>query len=160
MTLAQLLILIAVFTSFMWGAWGWTVFEINPDSTNWLGFLFFYSTFFLALCGTVSLISFFVRRIRLKQVPDFHLVGVSFRQSLWISILLSAMLFLQGKSWLRWWNVLLILVVIIVTESFYLAQKSKSGSRKMPSKHAPINDAEDHIKSRPLFKKRDLLEVE
>lgn len=117
MTLRQYISIMVLGTVLCWTAWWVVVIDIDPFQDTGVGFSFFYVSFFLAILGMISILAFVIRRMfSREELPMFKYVQKSFRDSLFISILLVLLLYLQGQGHLRWWNFILLLLIII----FYL----------------------------------------
>jgi len=106
MTLRQYLTIMIISSVLCWAAWWVVVINIDPFQDTGLGILFFFISFFFSLLGTVSVFAFLFRRLfsRLER-PMFYYVKKSFRDAFLISALSVILLFLQGKGYLRWWNI-------------------------------------------------------
>lgn len=123
MSLRKYLITMTVITLVCWIAWLIVLFYLDPEQTGLMGFLFFYVSLFFALIGTFSLLGFFVRVWFSKEQVIFRHLGVATRQSLWFSLLLIGTLLLQGAGFIRWWNVLLLIIFLTILEFFFLSRK-------------------------------------
>jgi hypothetical protein len=123
MTLRNYLLVMSVLTIICWGIFFFVAGTIDPFSTNWLGFLLFYASLFLALSGLSTLIGFLVRFIILKRELAFNLVKLSFRQSFLFSLFLIVALFLQAGSLLNWLNLLFLIITFSILELFLISRK-------------------------------------
>lgn len=143
-----------VATGSLWLGWWWTVISIDPFTTNFLGFLLFYLTLFLALVGTFTLLGVYLRKMRMPDALLFHLVTLSSRQGFLLAVLLVSFLILQSQRWLKFWNLALILLVAFIVE-FVLVYKSH---RRLHFDSKPIADSpldrQDSVP--PIFEKRTL----
>ncbi len=136
MTLRQLIILMTIATLLLWTGWGWTLFAIDPDATNWLGFLFFYTIFFLAMIGTMALVGLFIRRRRGADMLLYHLVRITFRQGMLLSALLTALLVLQGARVLSAVAMGVLFVIALGGELFFawrFARTQRRVTRSAPA---------------------------
>ena len=123
MTLRSYLTMMASATIVCWLAFAFIVFSVNPDATNWIGFLLFYFSLFLSLAGTASLVGFVIRFVGLKQELAFRAVKEAFRQSFLFAFLIIAILFLLSKNLFGWLNVLLLVVGLSVLEYFLISYR-------------------------------------
>jgi len=106
MTLRQYLTIMIISSILCWAAWWVVVINIDPFQDTGLGILFFFISFFFSLLGTVSVFVFLLRRLFSSLGrPMFYYVKKSFRDAFLISALSVILLFLQGKGYLRWWNI-------------------------------------------------------
>ncbi|MCH7759213.1 hypothetical protein IID20_02565 [Patescibacteria group bacterium] len=119
MTLKKYLNLMSVLTVCCWLAWILVIFIINPKQTGLIGFVLFYFSLFLAIVGTGSIVGFIIR-MKLKNKPVFKQVEISFRQAIWIALLVILIFIFQGLNLLRWWNTLFLVLFLVFLELFFL----------------------------------------
>jgi len=153
MTLRQLVILIGIATCLMWAGWFWTLISIDPSITNFIGFTLFFGTLFLALTGTIALSGIVFRRWRGIHGAVFHTVSLSFRQSIILSALLTAVLILQGQRWLSWWLILILFFVAIVLEFIVLSRQKGHIADDVKFE---VTEIDAYVPPEPKFKKRGL----
>ena len=125
MTLKQLIAIIVLATLACWGAWTAVLFQVDPLESGTSGIIVFYGCLFLALLGTFFLISFGWRKIFSRYALDYKIVATSFRQSFFFSLIVVAIMFLQSKGLLAWWNIILIILAATLTEAFLLSLKKR-----------------------------------
>jgi hypothetical protein len=126
MTLKQYLITMSVVTAVCWLIWTYIIFSINPEVTNWIGFLMFYFSLFLALAGSAAIVGFIIRFIVFKEELVYRLVKEAWRQSFLFSMLIIITLMLLSKNLFSWLNVLLLVIGLSALEFFLLSwQKQK-----------------------------------
>ena len=123
MTLRGYLIIMTLATLACWSAWAYILWIINPEVTNWIGFLLFYLSLFLALTGTATLIGFVIRFMALKQELAFRSVKEAFRQSFLFSALIIVSLFLVTKDLFTWLNLFFLIIGLSVLEFFLISYK-------------------------------------
>jgi hypothetical protein len=114
-------------TALSWAAVIMIVTMIDPTGSRWPVFLVFYVSLFLAVGGTFSVIGFLSRVAVLGQ--RLHLsrqVAVSFRQAVMVAVMTIALLLLQSKTMLTWWNAALIIGTLTLFESFFISLASKA----------------------------------
>ena len=116
MTLRQYVVLMTLGTFLCWGAWFLVVMYLDPATAGWLGFGFFYSSLFLALVGSFSLIGLGFRLYILQSEVVFRQVSVAFRQALSFSVLMTVGLFLESKDLLTWWNAVMLVLAVTLVE--------------------------------------------
>ena len=121
MTLKVYIIIMSIATIICWLSWGFIVFTVDPEITNWIGFLLFYLSLFLALTGTAALVGFFVRFIALKHKLVFKSVREAFRQSFMFAFLIVASLYLISVDLFTWLNLGLLILGLSVLEFFLLS---------------------------------------
>lgn len=120
MTLRAYIILMAITTLICWITFGIVVWMINPESTNWIGFLLFYLSLFLSLVGTTAIAGFITRFIALKRELVFNSVKEAFRQSFLFSFLIISSLLLLSQNLFTWTNLILLVGGLSVLEFFML----------------------------------------
>ncbi|MDI3496128.1 MAG: hypothetical protein PWQ35_149 [Patescibacteria group bacterium] len=125
MTLKNYLFVMSILTAICWAIFFFVADIIDPFSTNWLGFLLFYASLFIALVGFFTLVGFLIRFVILKKSPVFNLVKLSFRQSFLFALFLILALFLQANNLLTWLNLLFLIMTFSVLEIFLLSNKKK-----------------------------------
>lgn len=124
MTLRQYIAIMFFATLLGWVAWIFVILNVDPFRDSTLGFFFFYMSLFFSLIGTVSLFSFLLTQIfRKDDVPMYRYVQKSFRIGLFLSGILIALLFLQGKEILTKWNTILLLFIVVTITCFFLSTK-------------------------------------
>lgn len=129
MSIKQYLTTMLLATILCWLACWLVVINIDPFTDTGAGLAFFYLSLFLALIGTVSIISFLLRNyFSHEMLPLFKYVQSSFKDAFLYSLILIFLLYLQGKAYLRWWNIGLALAVIIFYLIFKISLKTKKTS--------------------------------
>lgn len=113
------------------------IFYISPESSGWIGFLSFYLSLFLALTGTASLIGFLARTIFVKKEALFKYMGVSLRQAILFSLLVTFALLLQGNRLFKLWNVILLILGLTLLEFFFLTRTSKVSHKHQYNEFRP-----------------------
>ena len=123
MSLRSYLVLMILATSLCWLAFSLVIRIVNPETTNWLGFLLFYLSLFLSLVGTTAIIGFIVRFIGLKHELVLYSVRAAFRQSFLFAFFIVAVLFLLAHNLFSWLNVIFLVIGLSVLEFFMLSYK-------------------------------------
>jgi len=115
MNLKQYFFTMLTATILCWLAWIMVIINVNPFVDSGLGFLFFYLSLGLAFLGTATVLIFLIYYFfSQKDLPLFRFVKKSFQAGLFLTFLLVVLLYLQSKSYLSWWNVLVFVTVIIL----------------------------------------------
>lgn len=114
-------------TVLCWLAWVMVIINVNPFADSGLGFFFFFLSFGLAFLGTFTMLIFLVYYFfSKKDWPLFRFVQKSFQAGVFLSVLLVVLLYLQGKSFLNWWNILIFLAMIILLTLFRKFSKTNN----------------------------------
>lgn len=111
-------------TVICWTAWVFILFNIDPAQADFLSFIFFYSSLFLALLGTFSVIGFLFRRRVVKEDEIvFRHVKKTFRQGIMLATWVILFLFLQQSKLLTWWIATILIVLFVVIEGLIFANR-------------------------------------
>jgi len=110
-------------TGICWSAWAVVLNSVNPQTTNWIGFVLFYVSLFLSVVGTTAIFGFFIRFILMRKDLVFRQVAVAFRQSFLFAIILVGSLILQSYRMLTWYNAVLLVVGLTALEFFLISYK-------------------------------------
>lgn len=122
MSLVKYLITMLAGTLISFVVWVYVLFNIDPTNTSILGFVFFYISLGLTLVGLFSLIGFGVRKAFMKQELDFRHVYVSFRQAVFISLILIVVLLLESNDLFTWLNVILLVIALTALDFFIISR--------------------------------------
>lgn len=111
-------------TGLSWFGLASVIRMIDPMSSGFIGYLFFYLVLSFALVGTLALIGLVVRAsFKPKEAVARH-VATSFRQSILLSFLAIGTLMLHSHSVLNWWTALLFIGTLTVAEFFLISYRS------------------------------------
>ncbi len=122
MTLKAYLWGMRIMTLISLAAFGAVVYFFDPESSGFIGKILFYSVLFFLLSSFFNLVLLFFRRKMLGTDAAFLTVGLSFRQSLLLSLLCIGLLVLQSFRMLVWWDGLLVLAGIFLIELYFLSR--------------------------------------
>lgn len=123
MTLKNYIVTMSVLTVVCWLVFFFTAGTINPFSTNWIGFLLFYTTLGASLIGTSSILGLVLRFFFARDEAVFNSVKNSFRQSFLFSLFIVFLLILKSANYFSWLNLILLIIVFTVLEIFLNAKK-------------------------------------
>jgi len=99
------------------------IFRITPAGDNLPVFILFYLTLFLSAVGIFSIFGYFIRKRFQKDKPTFYILAVSFRQGIFLALLLVGSLILQKQGWLVWWSGLILIFIAIFVEGIFLSRR-------------------------------------
>ncbi|MFZ5391268.1 MAG: hypothetical protein ACOZAJ_03275 [Patescibacteria group bacterium] len=116
MKLKHYLFWMSLGTLVSWGAFLLVINYLNPEVAGSLGLAFFYLALFLSLAGSLTLLGFTWRYFRRRDEALFRHISVSFRQAVWLSLIVIVSLFLQVNGLLTWWNLLLLIATLSLLE--------------------------------------------
>lgn len=120
MDLKKFLLSMSFATLLCWFGFSIVIISISPNEIGPLTFLLFYLILALAVIGTLTIFGFLIRKFFNKNELAFEHVIVSFRQAIWLSLILIISLYLQSKQLLAWWNAVLLILGLGLIEFFYL----------------------------------------
>jgi len=123
MTLKTYLTIMLLATGICWAAWVIVAQSINPETTNWVGFLLFYVSLFLAVVGSSALVGFCMRFVLLRKEMVFRQVAIAFRQSFLFAVIIVGSLILQSFRMLTWYNAFFLVIALSVLEFFLISYK-------------------------------------
>jgi len=124
MTIKQFLTIIGFATLVCWATWGVVLWNIDPFEASMLHMMFFYTSLFFALAGTVatSLYAWY-HFFGDVQVPVFRYVKKSMKQGVLVAGFIVGILFLQGIHVITIWTLTLIVLLIAFIASLNLSHK-------------------------------------
>ena len=125
MDLKKFLLSMSFATLLCWFGFLTVIISISPNEIGPLTFLLFYLILALAVIGTLTIIGFLIRKLFNKNELAFEHVIVSFRQAIWLSLILIISLYLQSKQLLAWWNAILLILGLGLIEFFYLGHNDQ-----------------------------------
>ncbi|MCK5211896.1 hypothetical protein KAJ89_04295 [Candidatus Parcubacteria bacterium] len=125
MTLKTYLIIMIAMTLLCWSAWAMVLFTIDPSITDWIGLTLFYSSLFLSIVGTATIIGFLLRFVVLKQELAWRIVKEAFRQSFLFALLIVVSLILLSHNLFTWLNLLFLVIGLTILEFFMLSMEKK-----------------------------------
>ncbi len=118
------LVMMAGGTLLSWGAWYFVISTITPSEGGMIGLALFYGTLTLSTAGTCALAGLGIRMVFLKQELILEKIIISFRQGIFLALLIDGILLLQALRVLTWYNMVLLVVGITVVEFFVISIKS------------------------------------
>lgn len=126
MTLRNFLVFLSFAGLASWAAWALVVVYIDPTASGSIGLGVFYSSFFLALLATFTLLGILgriVARVYKKEhYVVFRFLVPAVRQSVWLSLLAVISLWLLAVDLFSIWAVTALLFGFILLEAFYLSR--------------------------------------
>lgn len=124
MTLRSYLTIMIITTICSWFVFFVVLNIVNPETTNWIGFVLFYFSLFLSITGTSAILGFLVRFIGLRHELAFCAVKIAFRQSFLFAFLIIISLFLLANDLFTWVNLILLIIGLSILEFFLISDKS------------------------------------
>ena len=116
--------------SYLWGmrfstflalmAWGLAIFYTDPEKGGAPVKFIFYFTLFLFMSGIFILMLSLMRRKLGKDGMMLSDLGMSFREGMFLALLVIILLILQSFRCLVWWDGLLVIAGIFLVELYFL----------------------------------------
>ena len=116
MSLAKYLFFMILTTSTCWLFWLFVLFKISPLVGEWFPATAFFTTLSLALWGSLSTLGLLARIITKKQRTVHDRVLISFRQGLWLTIIIAASLALLHARLFTPLHILLLIGSMVLAE--------------------------------------------
>ena len=101
------------------------LFYANPKEASFGIIFLFYLSLFLGVSGFFTFISFWFRLKKKSNLNQLNTLGISLRQSLFLSFLLVSILVLQSVKLFYWWMGILLFVIILLAEIFFSRKNSE-----------------------------------
>ena len=125
MTFRWFLLVMTIATLAMWVAWLFVLHTIDPLQSGLTGFVLFYLTLFVALLGTTVLSGSLIRSWVHPDELLYRQTLRSFRQGFILSGLFICSLWLFAFEAMRWWTILLLIILFSLIELFFVSKQSK-----------------------------------
>lgn len=126
-TLRSSLLIFALGSGLAWGAFFLIFYAVPPDVAGRIGEIFFFLSLFVALTGTFTVLGVLGRRRASTVLPILH-IAPAFRQGVLLAAAAVGFLVLQRFRFLRWWNVLLLVAVLVGLDFFFARRDSGQAS--------------------------------
>jgi hypothetical protein len=108
-----------------WLSWAVVLYNIDPFTAGFLGFIFFYSTLFFSLVTTFSVVGLLFRRLFVRYIEPAKQVITALRQGILLSFLVISSLILLSFDLLTWWDSALLVVFLAAVEFFFWSYQYK-----------------------------------
>lgn len=130
MTFRLFLIIMSLASLAAWVGWFIVLQSVDPTRSGTLGFLLFYLMLSTALVGTFSVLGVLGRIWRKTDELVVRICARSFRQSILLTGVIIGWLFLTGVEFLRWWTIVLLILIIAFIELIFLSMKKNNLEHK------------------------------
>lgn len=125
MSLVRFLVALAIGSALSWAAWILVLLSLDPFSGGFIVIGLFYVSGSLALLGTLTLGGFFLRYWLEKDKIPFQQIATSIRQATTLTVAVLVGLLLQASRLLNGWSLVVLFLLAILTEFFFLAGQSR-----------------------------------
>lgn len=118
--------LLAILASaiFGWGAFAIVMQKVGAYSSPYVAIPFFYATLFLALASTFAIFGYFLRVWSTHDPVSYRAINISIRQGAETSAVLCGALYIQHLGALTWWTGLLLIVISVIVEFYFVVNES------------------------------------
>lgn len=128
MSLKSYLLLMAGTTLIAYLALASIVLYFDPFQSGLVVIIFFYVSIFLAALGTFSVLGFLLRHFWGDDGVIFRQVITSFRQAIWLSLIVVAAIYLKERQAFSGLAIALLIIALAVLELFFIIKKSSKHS--------------------------------
>ncbi len=108
---------------FGWASWGVVINKLSPYVSPLPALILFYTSLFIALTATFALFGYYLRIWLNKDEVYFQHLNISLRQGVFLSIIMCTGLLFQRFRVLTWWDGLLLVLVMILVEFYFMAKE-------------------------------------
>jgi len=113
---------ILIATVFGWASWVVVINKLSPFTTPELALALFYTSLFVALAGTLSLVIYYLRAwLNKVEIHNIQL-NTSLRQGVLLSAMINTAVAFQRLKVLTWWDGLLLLAIVLLIEFYFMAR--------------------------------------
>lgn len=125
MTIRSFLVGIAISTLICFLAWFAVIALSDPQGAGTGGLFLFYLSLFLWLSGFFVLLGFYSRTIFSPKTMPFTVLSNSVRQAIIFALAIDVLLVLKSMKMLSSINIILLIIFVVFTESYYGAVKPR-----------------------------------
>lgn len=108
-----------------WTAFLIVLFKLNPLESPGLSLGLFFTTLFLALMSTFSILGFYFRLYLNHNEIYYHHINISLRQGILLSALAILALAFQLVRVLTWWTGFLLVFAVLLIEFYFLLREKR-----------------------------------
>lgn len=118
------LIGLLIATALGWSSWVVVINNLSPFVSGYLALSFFYASLMIALTGSFSLISYFLRYLFGSMKSPMKQLNRSLRQGSLLSAMICIGLVFQRLRVLTWWDAGLLLVIVLLIEYYFMKSEN------------------------------------
>jgi hypothetical protein len=108
-----------------WAGWFLVFDRLSPNDSLGIALSLFLLTLFVALSCTFTVFGFYFRVWLYKNEIYYKHINVAFRQGVFLSLIAIFSLIFQVLRVLSWWSGLLLVVIVVLLESYFSAKDSE-----------------------------------
>lgn len=124
MTLKQYLLLMGGATAAGYLLLAMVVLFFNPLAAGALAIAFFYLSAAVAIVGTCSVLGLIARMWFTRNTIMYRMVGDSFRQGIWFTVVILGTLALTHAHLLTAVNALLLVIIVALFELYFMSRRT------------------------------------
>lgn len=109
-----------------WCGWALVLFKLSPYETMGLSLALFFTTLFIALSASLTVIGFYFRLWLFKNEIFYKHINIALRQGIFLGLIAVFCLLFQMLRVLHWWSGLLLIVIALLLEFYFSAKDSDS----------------------------------
>lgn len=113
---------IFVTACFGWASWAVVLNKFSPYVSPAPAIFFFYASLFIALTATFALMGFYLRIILSREEVYLQQINIALRQGVWLALLFCVGLIFQHLQVLTWWDGVLMVLILILLEFYFMAK--------------------------------------
>lgn len=103
-----------------WASWIVVINNLSPFLSGYLALNLFYAALFVALTGTFSVLTYYLRMSLSSNKDRFHHLNASLRQGSLFSIIFVVAMIFQRLRVLTWWDALLLVAIVVLIEYYFV----------------------------------------
>ena len=108
---------------FGWASWGVVINKLSPYVSPAPALILFYTSLFIALTATFALLGFYLRVWLNKHEIYYQHINIALRQGVLLSLIMCTGLLFQRLRVLTWWDGLLLVLIMILVEFYFMAKE-------------------------------------
>lgn len=123
--MSRSLYLVGIFIAaiFGWASWGVVVNKLSPYISPVPALVLFYLSVFIAMTATFTLFGYYLRVWLNKHEVYSQHINIALRQGVLLSVIMCTGLVFQRLRVLTWWDGLLLVLIIILIEFYFMARE-------------------------------------
>lgn len=114
---------IFIAAAFGWASWGVVINKLSPYVSPTPALVFFYTSLFISLTATFALFGYYLRVWLNKHEVYSQHINIALRQGMLLSMIMCTGLVFQRLRVLTWWDGLLLVLIMILVEFFFMAKE-------------------------------------
>ncbi len=105
--------------------WVLVLYRLDPFSSTTIAMTLFFITLFFTLASFFTVIGYYLRVLLNRNEIYYAHIIISLRQGILFSLFVCLSLTFQLMKVLKWWNLALLFLAIILLEMFFVSRKDR-----------------------------------